>query len=353
LRISVISSSVHPANPDYYGSEVQSYFLAKSLAELGHEVLFYAPPKSLREGVRLRAIPPSYSLVSLECELKAYLWYRDELLDSDLIIDMSATCITCEQLYYWHREWLRSHLCLWTRNGTGFYEPRDPVNKRLHGVCLSETAKRIAVQRWGIPADRIHVIPYGTDLKLYRPSGKRNPRDYLLYLSRPHKDKGLLEVLKLAELLPEERFVLAWRVAAKDHEYWDGMAREVARSKELKNVKFVNLLSAQQKVELYQRAKALLIPLHPSYVEAFGLVFIESLACGTPVITAAHGATSEVVENGVTGFLCKKLEEYRKAIENVCKISRKECRKVAERKFSGQGFAQRYLTLYESLRSSG
>jgi len=355
LRIAVISSSLFPCNPESYGSEVQNYYLANNLAGMGHEVTLYAVPQSLHGRAKLRLIPCTYGRVSYEAESKPYEdpEYRELLFQCDLIIDWSATNYVSESFYWWERDRLYRDLVLvYARNGMAFNSPRFPANQFLHGVALSECARTCAIKEWGIPDRLMHVIPYGVDTDIYR--FQKNKSDYILYLGRPHYQKGCHRLLMLAERLPDEKFMLAWRTHTDEHKRYEQMFKHIVKWKDLKNVEFHELPRGEEqaeKVRLYQRAKAFITPHDKRYREAFGLTLVEAMSCGTPCITSNHGSAPEVVENDVTGFLCESLDEYSEAIKNVDRIDSKACRERVLTWFSKEAMAQNYGKLYGELKA--
>jgi glycosyltransferase involved in cell wall biosynthesis len=86
--------------------------------------------------------------------------------------------------------------------------------------------------------------------------------------------------------------------------------------------------------------------------EPFGLVTIEALASGTPVITSENGAMPEIIKNGINGFRCTNYQDYKKAVNKISKINPVDCRKIVEEKFNYLLMAKNYLEQYESVLSN-
>ncbi len=132
-----------------------------------------------------------------------------------------------------------------------------------------------------------------------------------------------------------------------------GKKREPYFSKEImplvdgKQIKYVGEVKGKERLDLFKNAKALLFPI--KWEEPFGLVMIEAMACGTPVIAYASGAVKEVIENKKTGFIVKNVSEMAKAIKNIDSIDRQNCRKVVEDKFSTQKMVDDYELIIKKL----
>jgi len=354
VKICVVSSSIFPASPENYGSEVMAAILADELGKK-HDVTLFATPRSMKGRYDLKLIPLTYGKVSYWAERLVYEDpdYRQILLDSDFVIDMSATNYTSEALYFWERDRLYKDIVpVYFRNGTAFGSPRYPANMFLHGVALSKFAREVAIGQWGIPEEKMHYVYYGIDTDVY--SFCKDKEDYILYIGRPHWHKGVHRILMLAKKLPNEKFVLAWRASTEEHKRFEKFFKHIVKWKGLKNVIFYELPEGNQlkeKVRLYQKAKAFITPHDKKYAEAFGLTLAEAMSCGTPVITSRHGSAPEVVEHGVTGFCCEELDEYVEAIKRIDEIGPRVCRKRVEEKFSKEVMAENYLKLYEEVVS--
>ena len=304
MKVAVVAGAIHRAKSGVYGSEAQAAVLARGFERAGHEVTFVAAAGSDRVG-RFLPVPCMYGAIWPNEEVNQYEWYKDELVTQDLILDWSGTHRVAENMRFWERERFRGVL-IWSHQGNVFTSPRPPAITDYHGVCVSQAQKNHALGHWIFnvtppPADRIHVIPYGIETQVFVPPPAGSRREYFLYLSRPHPHKGIFEFLEIARAVPDEKFVMAFDMAAPDHKQYGLEAIE--KAKELPNVTYVPLKGSQaKKVEMYQGAKALIQPLAKDYTEGFGLVFAEAMSCGTPCITANHGGQVDVV--GDVGYLC-------------------------------------------------
>jgi len=112
-------------------------------------------------------------------------------------------------------------------------------------------------------------------------------------------------------------------------------------------VEWVGEISDQQKNEFLGNAYALLFPI--DWPEPFGLVMIEAMACGTPVIAYESGSVPEVLEDGITGFVVNELDEAAEAIGRIANLSRARCREVFEKRFTATRMADDYMEVYEQM----
>jgi glycosyltransferase involved in cell wall biosynthesis len=112
-------------------------------------------------------------------------------------------------------------------------------------------------------------------------------------------------------------------------------------------VTFVGEISDGEKDEFLGNAYALLFPI--DWPEPFGLVMIEAMACGTPIVAYRHGSVPEIMEEGVTGFIVDGLDAAVQATDRIAGVSRKRCRRWFEQHFSATRMAEDYLAIYQSL----
>src|SRR6185369_16070036 len=112
-------------------------------------------------------------------------------------------------------------------------------------------------------------------------------------------------------------------------------------------VEFIGEVGGREKEEFLGNAYALLFPV--DWPEPFGLVMIEAMACGTPVIAWPNGSVPEVIEDGVTGFIVNDIDEAARAVEKVASLDRRRCRRVFENRFTAPCMAEEYMRIYEQL----
>jgi len=138
---------------------------------------------------------------------------------------------------------------------------------------------------------------------------------------------------------------MAAKVDSKDRPYYEAYVRPAIESSEL--IEYIGEIGEKEKQELLCGASALLLPIN--WPEPFGLVMIEAMACGTPVIAFKCGSVPEIIENGRNGFAVESVEQALIAVENIGMVDRRKCREVFERRFASPVMAKNYLDLYEKL----
>lgn len=188
------------------------------------------------------------------------------------------------------------------------------------------------------------VIYHGLPLDKFTFRGK--PDDYLLFVGRANPVKGVREAI-LAAKRARERLVLAIQVDPTDRSFFNSKIKPLIDGKQIANVGEV---SFQKKIKLYARAKGVLFPI--LWHEPFGLVMIESAACGTPVIAFNRGSAPEIIKDGKTGFVVRNVSEMVRAIKKLPLIDRQECKKITTARFSADRMIDEYLAFYRSLTKS-
>jgi glycosyltransferase involved in cell wall biosynthesis len=138
------------------------------------------------------------------------------------------------------------------------------------------------------------------------------------------------------------------RIAAKvdetDQKYFDKNIKPLLKDPQ---IEFIGEIGEDEKSGFLGQAAALLFPI--TWPEPFGLVMIESMACGTPVIAFPGGSVPEIIEDGVTGFVVKGVKAAAEAVERIPSISRNRCREVFETRFSATRMCQNYVRVYQQV----
>lgn len=167
--------------------------------------------------------------------------------------------------------------------------------------------------------------------------------NYLLFVGRLHPEKGVAEAVEAALKADERLIIIGPPVTG---EYWDKRVKPYLGGK----IEYIGYAPREGLFEYYQKAKAVLVPI--MWEEPFGLVMIESMACGTPVIAFRRGSVPEIVEEGRNGFVVDSVEKMTEAIKKIDTISRKECRKTVEERFTIEKMVDGYEAAFEKIINS-
>jgi glycosyltransferase involved in cell wall biosynthesis len=207
-------------------------------------------------------------------------------------------------------------------------------------ICISEAQHRPAPQ---IPVAR--VIHHGIDASLFPVGDGRGDADgpYCVFLGRMSADKGAHRAIAAARKAGMRVLMAAKMREAAEVRYFTEMVEPLLGP----DAVYLGEVPHQQKLELLGGAAALLFPIR--WNEPFGLVMLEALASGTPVLAFPEGAAPEVVDHGTTGFLCADVEEMTEAIGQLDRIDRADCRAAVEGYFSTGRMVADHLDLFESL----
>jgi glycosyltransferase involved in cell wall biosynthesis len=198
-------------------------------------------------------------------------------------------------------------------------------------------------QRKPIPRlNWLRTVPHGVPANLLMPRPVR--QEYAAFLGRICPEKRVDRAIRIAG-----RTGMKLKIAAKvdnaDKEYYDTLIRPLIRDNPF--VEFIGEINDQQKSEFLSGAHVLLFPI--DWPEPFGLVMIEAMACGTPVIAWRAGSVPEVIEDGVTGFIVNDEDEAVAATKRLHQLDRTTVRATFDRRWTGRRMAQDYVDLYEGL----
>jgi glycosyltransferase involved in cell wall biosynthesis len=334
MRIAQISTCYHRTPPAGVGGiEWLVSYLTEELVAMGHEVTLFATGDSVtRAGL--------WSLY--ETPTGAYDW-ADE-------IEHAAGA--CE--YIAEREFDIVHNHLFSLGLAPLYLCGAPsittmhigphqvwstvhkaVSKRLQFVSISRKQKERELKlNWiGTVHNGLNVDDFPYDEK---------KEDYLLFMGRINREKGPHLAIQAARKAGR-RLKLAGPIDLPITYFEEQIAPMIDGT----SVEYVGEVDFDQKVDLYRRATALVAP--TTAEESFGMVFVEAMSCGTPVITFAIGAAPEIILHGETGYLVTDMAEFVDAIRKLDRISAQACREHVERTFSSRVMAQRYMEIYEKV----
>ncbi len=318
----------------YGGTERVVSFITEELVRQGHEVTLFASGDSTTNARLIpmcgEALRPSKVVMNYEAPLTAMI---EKVFGSAAEFD----------LIHSHLEFIPFPLARRCRTPvlTTLHARLDqpeliPVFRKFADLPLVSVSD---AQRDPIPwANWQATIHPGVPTSLYAP--RDNHGQYLLFLGRVAPEKGLERAIELAR-----RVEMPIRIGAKiDTQHLEYYKSVIEPLLEHPLVEFVGEVTDIEKDDLLGEAYALLAPY--AWPEPFGLALIEALACGTPVIGSRCGAIPEIVDHGVTGFLCDTLEEMTHSVKHVSLLERTRCRQAFDQRFTSERMAQEYLTVY-------
>lgn len=197
-----------------------------------------------------------------------------------------------------------------------------------------------------VPLNFVATIYHGIDIKEFEYGNK--PENYYIYFGRVLRDKGVDIAIKLAlQMGFKLKIATSPDATNRDQEYF---TENIEPFIDGNQIELVGFLSGKEKSDFIKHAKAFIFPLQ--WDEPFGLVMVEAMACGTPVIAFNHGSVPEVVENGKTGFVVppeEGIQGLTEAVQKIEKIDRAACRKRVEEKFTVQKMIENYEKVYQQI----
>ena len=323
--------------PGYGGTERGVSSLTEALVRQGHQVTLFASGDSVTQARLVQACAHSLRL-DQKC--------RDQLAHHIVLLEQVFRQASAFDLIHFHIDYL--HFPLSVRQ-------HIPTVTTLHGrldlpdlVPLYQMFPSIPVvsisdaQRAPLPwVNWLGTVYHGLPEDLY--TFRETPGSYLAFLGRISPEKGVEQAIAIAQHVGMPLKIAA-KVDRADREYFQEVVQPL-----LKNslIEYVGEVGGDNKDAFLGQAYALLFPI--DWPEPFGLVMIEAMACGTPVIAYPCGSVPEVLEHGVTGWIVEGMEEVVQAVERVPALSRARCRQVFEERFSASRMAHDYLRLYKKL----
>jgi glycosyltransferase involved in cell wall biosynthesis len=338
MRIAQVAPLFESVPPLLYGGteRVVSY-LTEELVRQGHDVTLFASGDSVTSAKLVRS-----------CERA--LWHdpecRETLPHHVRLLDLVFREARNFDIIHFHCDYIHFPLLQYHRTPTittlhGMVRRNDlkPLFQAYPEVPLVSISDN---QRTPIPwanwqATVYHGLPTG--LHTFR----SDPGDYLLFIGRISPEKRLDRAIEIARRSGRKLKVAA-KIYDEDREYYQS-AIEPLLGESRSFVEFVGEVGGAEKDELIGNAYALLFPI--DWPEPFGLVMIEALACGTPVIAWRNGSVPEIIEEGRTGFVVDDIASAVGAVGKVGHLSRTACRTSFEKRFDAVGMASNYERVYQ------
>jgi len=340
MKIAQVTPLYEAVPPKLYGgTERVVAHLTDALVDLGHDVTLFA---SADAQTRARLVPVRDQAIRLDpaplkSDLAAHLSMLGEVLDRADDFDV----------IHFHTDMIHFPL---------FRQYADKTLTTLHGRLDMKDLQGVYA-RWNdfglvsISDDQrkpLHdanwkaTVHHGMPGDLYRFSPKSE--GYLAFLGRISPEKRPDRAIEIATKLGR-RLKMAAKVDAADKRYWEEAIKPMIDGNPL--IEFIGEIGDHQKSAFLGGADALLFPI--DWPEPFGLVMIEAMACGTPVVAFRCGSTPEIIEDGATGFLVDTMEQAIAAAGRIHLLDREAIRARFDLRFSATAMARRYLDVYGDL----
>jgi glycosyltransferase involved in cell wall biosynthesis len=338
-QVAPLNERVPP--PLYGGTERVVSYLTEELVRLGHEVTLFASGDS---ETRARLVPGCPRALWRDPDVRETLPHHVRLMEL-VFRDADRFDVIHFHSDYVHFPLVRRHRRPSVTTLHGMVHPHDlgaflEEYRDVMLVSISDEQRR-PMPRANWRATVYHGLP--RDAFTFRSQAGK----YLTYLGRMSPEKRVDRAIEIAR-----RTGIPLKIAAKiypeERAYFDEtLAPLMAAAGSL--VEFVGEIDDRGRNELLGGAAAFLFPIEWS--EPFGLVMIEALACGTPVIGWRRGSVPEVLEDGVTGWIVESVDEAVGAVGKIDRLSRTACRRVFEERFDASRMARDYLDVYRALAS--
>ena len=340
MKIAQVTPLYEAVPPRLYGgTERVVAHLTDALVDLGHDVTLFA---SADAETRARLVPVRDQAIRLDpapfkSDLAAHMVMLSEVLKRAEEFDVIHFHTDMIQFPMFERYADRT---VTTLHGRLDVKDIDGVYERWSQFGLVSISDD---QRGPLPlANWKATVHHGMPADLYAFSPKSS--GYLAFLGRISPEKRPDRAIEIATAL-NKPLKIAAKVDAADKAYWETVIKPMMDGNPL--IEFIGEIGDHQKSAFLGGAEALLFPI--DWPEPFGLVMIEAMACGTPVITFRCGSTAEVIEDGKTGFLVDTVEEAVVAAGRAHLLDREAIRSRFDLRFSATAMARRYLDVYGDL----
>jgi glycosyltransferase involved in cell wall biosynthesis len=342
MKIAQVAPLYEAVPPSLYGgTERVIHYLTEELVKEGHEVTLFASGDSVtharliapvKQALRLDAAcvdPLAHHIVQVEEVIRRshqfdIIHFHTDYLHFPLSARCDTPCVTT----------LHGRLDIPDLQSVYRQFPQQPV------ISISNS------QRTPLPtANWIGTVYHGLPAHLH--PLQQEAGEYLAFIGRISPEKGLDRAIDIA-IQTNCPLKIAAKIDRVDQHYYE---KQIAHLMDHPLIEFVGEINETQKTSFLGNAKALLFPI--DWAEPFGLVMIEAMSCGTPVIAFKNGSVPEVIQNGVTGFIVESVPQAIAAIAKLPHLSRPAIRRVFEKRFTAARMAADYLQLYRLVITTG
>jgi glycosyltransferase involved in cell wall biosynthesis len=338
LRIAQVSPLYESVPPKLYGgTERVVSFLTEELVAQGHQVTLFASGDSITQARLVSACDKALRL-NAECV--------DQVANHIAMLQMVLNEIENFDVIHYHIDYLHypvsrlypfPHITtLHGRLNISDLQPLYSLFDDMPVVSISHAQRKpLAGINW------VGNVYHGLPATLFKPNFEEGK--YLAFLGRVSPEKGIDRAIEIAI-----RSGIPLKIAAKidkgDMVYFEQYIKKML---DHPLIEFLGEINENEKQEFLSNAIALLFPI--DWPEPFGLVMIEALACGTPVIAYSNGSVPEIIEHGRSGFVVENQEQALKAVQNISLLERCECRIFFEERFTSDRMAKDYVNVYQHM----
>lgn len=336
---------------DYGGTEWVIANLIKGLSSLGHDVTLFSVKGSRVEG-KINYIFKKGLLdegIDWSAALPAFIHYHQALKNArkyDVVhahLSSSTDLLLLPLLADLSDKGIPNLLTIHSRFPFDRYSYMDSLFLKLYGrkILAVNISKSMQTSLPGQFRDGGFVY---NSLDVSKMKFSSSEGKYLTWIGRIIPEKGTAEAIKIAKKTGEQ-LIFAGIVDQYDEKSVKYFKQKIKPLIDGRQIKYLGPADLKLKNKLLKGAKAFLAPI--SWEEPFGMVFVESMACGTPVIVYNRGAAPEIIKDGKTGFIVSDQQEMIKAVKRIKEIKRQDCRNHAEKYFLPEAAALKHQRIYE------